>query len=380
MRSLATIQTIKSLEPIKGKDRILYASFRSTNYRVIVASTTKVDDKVIYFECDSLLPVVPEFEFLRPRCYSEKKGGFRIRNMRMGGLYSEGLSIPVDTFPNLVSKADGTDVTELLGVQHVDEVQVSGKTNKRTLKQKIRSVMSRYKVLRFLLMIIDFFAKDRFDSSWPSWISKTDETRAQSLTYIFDYYQGQKWYMTEKMDGSSMTVAIRKGKILVCSRNQVRKKPKKLSDCNFWKFIIENDLERKMKELRKELGFDFYLQGELCGGKIQGNTYQFDKLRWFVFNFYNLERKEYLNFQAIRFVCEDGWGTETVPFLSEFEWTFKSMEDLLKVADGYSVFGDKVLREGVVLRAVDPAPPDKGQSNMRSLKVISPSFELSKKD
>jgi len=379
MRSLATIQTVKSLEPIKGKDRILYASFKSTNYRVIVASTTQVGDRVVYFECDSLLPVKPEFEFLRARCYSEKKGGFRIRNMKMGGLYSEGLSIPVETFPNLASKADGTDVTELLGVQHVDEVEVGGKTKQKTLKQRIRSVMNRYKALRFLLIIIDFFVKDRFNSSWPSWASKTDETRAQSLTYIFDNYQEQHWYMTEKMDGSSMTVAIRKGKVTVCSRNQVRKKPKKLSDCNFWKFVVENDIERKMKELRKELGCDFYLQGELCGGKIQGNAYKFDTLRWFVFNLYNLDKKEYMDFQAIKFACKY-IAIETVPFLSEFQWTFKNMDELLKAADGYSVFGDKVLREGIVLRPVDPAPPDRGQSNMRSLKVISPSFELSKKD
>lgn len=382
MRTLATIQTIKALEPIKGKDRILYASFESTNYRVIVASTSKVGDKVVYFECDSLLPVVPEFEFLRSRCFSEKKGGFRIRNMKMGGLYSEGLSIPVASFPKLASLADNTDVTESLGIQHVDEVEVGGKIKEKTLKQRILSILNRYALGRVLVRVVDFLTKDRFDTSWPKWASKTDETRAQSLTYIFDQYQGQEWYMTEKMDGSSMTVAIRKGKVTVCSRNQIRKKPKKLSDCNFWRFVIENDIERKMIELRKEVGHDFYMQGELCGAKIQGNAYKFTELKWFVFNVYDLDGGDYLDLSSLRHVCKFA-GIDTVPMLAKFEWRFKSMDELLKIADGYSVFGsqsNQVLREGIVLRPVEPAPPDRGQSNMRSLKVISPSFELSKKD
>jgi len=66
MRKLASIQKIKSLEPIDGADAIEKASVLGWQL-VVKKGDFKVDDLVVYCEVDSIMPDKPEFEFLRPR-------------------------------------------------------------------------------------------------------------------------------------------------------------------------------------------------------------------------------------------------------------------------------------------------------------------------
>lgn len=375
MRQLATVQTIKSLEKIEGKDRILYASFENVGFRVIVSSDTKVGEKVIYCECDSVLPVRPEFEFLRKRCYSDKWNGFRIRNMKMGGLYSEGLVLPTSILQINTSRiADGLDLTKALGIIKYDPELLEENNNAVAKKPRSRWMSFVYRS-RILSKIYSYFkSSDRYE--WPRWASKSDETRAQNLGYIFEKYQGQHFYATEKLDGQSCLYAIYKKRFYVCSRNLCLKDPKKGgSKNNYWEYAHANNMEEVLKKLRKEIGQDFYIQGELCGPGIQQNKYGFETRQFFVFNMYLIESKTYVYYRKVMELCNSA-GIKTVPLLKVFDWDFKNMDELLKFADGYSCYGNEVLREGVVLRSCVIEPPDRGQSNMRSLKVISPSFDL----
>src|SRR5690606_14850268 len=65
----------------------------------------KVGDLVVYFEVDSVLPERPEFEFLRDRCYVSEKNsvngaGFRLKTIRLRGIYSQGLILPLEQRPH----------------------------------------------------------------------------------------------------------------------------------------------------------------------------------------------------------------------------------------------------------------------------------------
>ena len=62
-RKLATVQVIKEVKPIEDADAIEVATVKSWSVVVKKGEVTP-GQKVIYFEIDSLLPVVPEFEFL----------------------------------------------------------------------------------------------------------------------------------------------------------------------------------------------------------------------------------------------------------------------------------------------------------------------------
>lgn len=375
-RALASIQTIKSLEPIPNKDRILYASFESVGFRVIVSSDTKVGDKVIYCEVDSLLPIRPEFEFLRTRCYSDKWNGFRIRNMKMSEKFSEGLVIPVFTFPSLelLSKPDGYDLTSILGIRKYDPELLEEQAMLQNKAQKSKWMSLVYKTPWLLSMYRFFFVKKN-KTTWPKWASKSDETRVQNLPYIFEKYQGLEVVVTEKIDGQSCLFGWVDGKFRVCSRNLDLTSQKGKIKSNYWEYATLHDIESKLKDMRKEIGEDFYIQGELTGPGIQGNKYGFSNRKYFIFNIKTLKSDTYLSYDAIQYWCKK-YNFEAVPYLGKFEFNFKKTEDLLNFAEGYSVWGMKVLREGVVIRSSEVMPPDRGQSNLLSFKVISPAFEL----
>lgn len=93
MRKLASVQTILKLEPIEGRDRIELATI--LGWRVITNKGFNVGDLVVYVEVDSILPERAEFEFLRKNCYSEKKGGFFIRTMKLANTLSQGIIFPL---------------------------------------------------------------------------------------------------------------------------------------------------------------------------------------------------------------------------------------------------------------------------------------------
>ena len=60
-RKLASIQLIKDLKPIEGKDRIELATIEGWNV-VVQKGSFEIGQKCVYCEIDSILPEKPEFE------------------------------------------------------------------------------------------------------------------------------------------------------------------------------------------------------------------------------------------------------------------------------------------------------------------------------
>ena len=71
---------------------------------------------VVRIEVDALLPLRPEFEFLRKRCYSAKYDRFKIGTMKMAGVISQGIIFSMGILPQGKYKA-GEDVTAILDIQ-----------------------------------------------------------------------------------------------------------------------------------------------------------------------------------------------------------------------------------------------------------------------
>ena len=111
MRKLASIQKIEWIKPIEGKDRIEMAGV--LGYSVIVKKDEfKVGDLCVFCEIDSVLPEKPEFEFLRPK-------KFRIKTLKLGNAYSQGIVFPLDILPpkkNKEAYERDEDVTSVIGV------------------------------------------------------------------------------------------------------------------------------------------------------------------------------------------------------------------------------------------------------------------------
>lgn len=384
MRLLATIQKIKSLDPIPGKDKIVLASFMSTDWHVIVGKDDfKINDLAIYCEYNSVLPEWPEYEFLRKRCWNEKWKGFRIRNMKMGGVYSEGIVFPLslmtDRYPRYVNFTEGMDVTDPLKIVKYDPEAMA----EALLLEMIEKRKKKYPFYVRWLLKIPLFRNLMFPrkkTNWPVWAHHSDETRVQVLPYVYDQYQGVRVYITEKVDGQSALFGVYKKDFAVCSRNLRLPKPTKLKGMyiaeksNYWLTAQKYDIEEKLRKAKKEMGIDLYVQGEQCGPGIGGNKYGFKELQFFVFNIFDITHQKYLGWNDILAFCVK-YGFFPVYLIEVDDFHFKTVDELVEYAKGNSIHAP-IPREGVVIRSLDPMPPGNGMANMMSFKVINPEFQL----
>jgi hypothetical protein len=371
-RALATIQIVKNIENISGKDKIGLATFWGVGFAVIVnKAEVKPDDQVVYFEVDSLLPLEPWCEFLRARCFNEKFGGFRIRAMRMGGVFSEGLALPVGMFPGFEGLRDGTDVTDKLKVRKYDPEAAEEAALEA---KKKRSAFVRFLMSFWFVRVVHrwlFGAKPKM--VFPSFLSKTDEVRVQNIGYVFESFQGLDVVVTEKCEGQSVSYALHKKKFIVCSRNLQLAK----DDSKYWQVAVAFDVEAKLRQAVKDYGHDIAIQCENCGPGIQSNIYKLDRVTPFVFNVFNIRDRRYFTHSEVAAFCLK-YGFSTVPLVDCRKFDWQSMDELTAYANGESKICSGVIREGVVVRSLLGLSPEKNMSNMWSFKVISPNYLVKK--
>lgn len=380
MRKLASIQVIKDLKPIPYADRIETATVLGWQC-VVKKGEFKVGDKCVYIEIDSLLPEDnPAFDFLK-----NSKGHIeRIRTVKLRGQISQGLALPT----NILGKeyAVGEDVTDVLKIKKWEP-------DAYNRPRKLRGKQS-YDVKRFhgkwanLLLYkkpwTNLLRKWIFSPSkqqFPSFITRTDETRCQSLPDVIAFYAGTNCVVTEKLDGQSITIWFDdKAKLHVASRNL-----EILDKSNyFWTTVQRLDIENKLKAYFTDLGLNsawFCLQGELCGPNIQGNKYGLKQKDIYFFNFMNVNPK-----QPIKYFSESdlnhvmlSTGLKSVPMLDMQYQLSGDVNTIVEMSKGESVLAD-TLREGIVIRPEPTIIDNNGfggmVGNRVSFKAINPEFLL----
>ena len=330
-RKLASIRKISDLRPIEGADKIELATI--DGWKVVVAKDVnhKVSDLIVYCEVDSFLPIKPEFEFLRKSSYkkmADGNEGFRLKTIKLRGQISQGLIVPLDVLLKCGVSSDdvyeGLDVTGTLGIVKYEPpipAQLSG------------------------------LVKGNF----PSFLKKTDEERVQNLTKEYAIYSLDKFYVTEKLDGSSVTYYVKDGVFGVCSRNLDL-----LEDENnsMWKFAIESGLRDRLVGLGKNIA----IQGEIIGEGIQGNPYQRIGQTVKIFNGFDIDKYDYLSLEELLELVKI-LEVKTVPIL-DLEFTLpETIDELLLMAEGKSVLNLKAEREGLVIRSHDRKISFKSISN-----------------
>jgi len=341
-RDLAIVTRVQKIEPIPNYDRVVKATIE--NYPVIVQKDQfKEGDLCVYVREDSLLPVKPEFEFLRKNSYSKLYNGFRIRNMKMCGMYSSGIAFSLSILPEGFQPEEGDDVTDLLEVRKYDPeelqemVQVQNK-----VKNQILLFLMRFKWFRKLYAKL-FGKKVR---QYPETVQKSDETNIEKL---FNSYKTQRpdeeFYVTEKMEGSAGAWMLygKRRKYLVFSHNAICSS----KDNNTWAKVGRMyNLEKILRSEKRNL----CIQGEVCGPNIQKNIYGFDDLRLFVYKVTDVDTGEALNYRDLVNFCSKH-DLDMVPVLYENRLLLDTLDDMLKDCEGKSVLAD-VPREGLVWRSM----------------------------
>jgi RNA ligase (TIGR02306 family) len=333
-RKLVTIRLVSDIQPIEGADQIEVAQVDGWKC-VVKKGDFKVGDKGVYFEIDSILPDRAEFEFMRHR-------HFRVRTIKLRGQVSQGLLMPINTFPETADLDPqpelGTDVTELLGVVKYE-----------------------------LPLPADLAGRVR--GNFPSFISKTDQERCQNITREIQDLLGTRFEVTEKLDGSSMTVYLNEDVFGVCSRNLDLKEGETPDEsCTQWKVAREMGLEAALKII----GDGYALQGELIGEGIQKNPYKMRGHHFRIFDLFDIKNQRYLTSdERMPLIKTMGLEDFMVPVINHDFILGHNVDDLLKLAEGKSALADTE-REGLVFKSKDLV-----KGNTFSFKAISNAFLLS---
>lgn len=399
-RELAYVVIVDAVTPIEGYDRVELAHVGGWTI-VVGKGEFHAGDPAIYFEIDSKLPEVEPFinmEFLAKKHY-------KIKTQKMCRVLSQGLLMSAANFRWQIIEGDNCAIVDNEGNYHrVDDesrfltkqlgiTYAVAEDNKRKASNnpnaKINSALARHPKIakkygkfiknhKFVKWLFLLMCDDRRDkkSDWPAWVKKTDEERIQNVPWILN--DKEPWVATEKIDGSSTTFTMKRGKwphkdeFYVCSRNVVFNKPDKTCfyDTNVYIEMAEKyDIYNKMKDLLYNHFADcewITIQGETYGPGIQKRDYHAPEHDFMAFNF---------------ITSKDGrWGTEKmvdllqkhigipcVPVLNTNFILPDTVEELLAYATAESVC-DHDLREGIVFRSKDGSKSFKAVSNEYLLK------------
>lgn len=353
-RALASIQYINSVDPIPGADFIVKVGVKGWS-TVAKLDEFQVGDPCVYFEVDSILPEKAEFEFMRDR-------KFRVRTMKFRKQIAQGLAMPLkeitalwrDDSPLLVDEdkiqfEEGQDVTELIGVTKYEPatpVCLEGKIVGRR----------------------------------PHFVAKTDEYRLQSYPEILNEFEGKTAYITEKLDGSSLSVFYSPlvKEFGVCSRNLQLAEDENNA---FWKAVNRYNLKEVFPaavENSDQSSITFVIQSELCGPGVQRNRLELEYHDMFVFGIYDATNDRYLTYEEMERFCGD-LLLKTVPFIDTISLEGHTIDSLLNMAEG-KYPGTKNEREGIVIRDVESSRSKVLDGGLLSFKVINNRYLLKAED
>jgi RNA ligase (TIGR02306 family) len=318
MRKMATIRKIDALRPIEGADAIECAIVGGWTC-VVKKGEYTAGDLAVYCEIDSFIPTTIAPFLTKPGQYPKTFEGIegeRLRTVKLRGQLSQGLLLPLSVITDnghTIYFVEGLDVSEALGITKY-EAPVPAE-----LAGEVKGM-------------------------FPARIPKTDQERIQNLSAELAEWKTEKltWTITEKCEGSSFTAFFNDGEFNVCSRNLMLKEN---ADNTLWATAGKYDLKNKMTALGRNIA----VQAELLGPGVQGNIYKLSKHMLAVFDIFDIDAQHYMSPADCKDMIEH-LGLTSVPVLtSTAELGDKTIEILLKIADGVSVMGSVgCKREGLV--------------------------------
>lgn len=400
-RELAYVVHIDNIIPIEGADRVEQAIVGGWHI-MVRKGQFQIGDLAIYFEIDSKVPEKPEFEFLAAKHYKIKT-----QKYFKGTVISQGLLMSAEDFgwentttdqfagnTPIIKRPDGSYLTEgdfltkELEVTYAEAEDNKRKANSADKYKKMaqrRPNIFKKKWAQWMMrrnwgkkVMFFFFGKKKDKKSeWPTWVVKTDEERIQNLVYMIPTFQNEKWIPTEKIDGTSTTFTMKRGKrgkndFFICSRNVVFDKPDKkcFYETNVYtemaeKYDIENVLKSILDE-NKNLLF-VTIQGETYGEGVQKRDYSIKGHDFMAFNLIFGDangvptRKNPMDMSSIL----SSYKIPCVPFFDPIELP-DTCDEILALAEGASAI-DGLPREGLVFRTLD---------GCRSFKAVDNGFLL----
>jgi len=336
-KNLATICTIKGLEPIPDADKIVLASLNENSWKCVVKKDEfKIDEKVVYICIDSIVDKEnPAFAFLEPR-------KFKVWTARLRGVYSQGLVVPTSVLEfygqNPESFNIGDDITEITKTAYYEKP-------------------------------LDIKLQGEARGGLPTAIGfrKTDETNLLSCRKgVLDELIGKKIYLSIKRDGSSTSFVYNNGDFQACSRSLSMK------EGNGYPWLVSDKFDIKNK--MTNYGGNWIIQGETTGVKFNGNRLGLTDTEFHIFNIFNIDTRKYLGLDAmVEFCNKIGLKMVDVIGIEDFNPEIHNVEYFQQIANNVK-YPNGAAGEGIVIRSVEPFYSDKLQKEW-SVKVINQNYK-----
>ena len=317
MRKLAYIAKINEIDHMQADN--LELAIVGNWQAVVKKGQFQKGELVVFVEADAMLPDKPEFDFMK------KNGKMQpVKYHKIRGAVSQGLVFPVSILGGIQIE-EGMDLTVLMDIEKYDPEECNPPS-------------------------------DGIVGPIPEIIEKTNEERIQTYK-LLHLLGGYTLLATEKVNGTSFTCYIYRGKVYICSHFSIIDK----NSNNIYTYVYKKYcLEKKMLQLRQFLPFDFAIQCELYGykkeyGGVQGNPYHINDLNIALFNIIDIDTGCHYEPEGSPI---DTLGIKTVPKIAEIDipqgLSDTDIINMLKpYASGKSYLNNRVNREGVVFRAAD---------------------------
>lgn len=399
-RELAYIVLIDKIEPIIGSDNCESAIVGGWHI-MVRKGQFKPGDPAIYFEIDSCVSADKEcFAFLAKRNYKVKtqkftfggKGNFISQGLLMhpadfGWRTMEGQPDVIVDDENTYHRVDEESrfLTKKLGVTYADE---EDNQRKAASVDKYKKMAARHPnifkkpFVRWLMkckfgreIMFFFFGKKKDKKNgWPSWVQKTDEERIENQVWTLQ--NKDPWIVTEKVDGSSTTFTMKRGRFnkkyfYVCSRNvcfDSIDKPCYYDTNVYWEMAQKYDIFNVLSSLLDTMPSIEWvtIQGETYGEGIQRNNYDLNHHEFRAFNLITSDKGRW-NSWDMRELLEVTYHVPCVPILDDEFILPDTVEELREYVNSEPSVINHKIKEGIVCRSLD---------GVKSFKCVSPEYLL----
>jgi RNA ligase (TIGR02306 family) len=333
-QAIVEIVEVSNLSAIPDSDFLNVAQIGG--YQIVVKkSDFKVGDLGLFISVDS---VVPE-EFLKFYNLHDKISKGRIRTIRLRGVYSQGLLLPL-THPEIQNAQVGDEFGEKLGIKKYEPpVQFKGLDTRPWPDGR--------------LMIYD--------------IESLQNPKHRNLFAI-----GEEVIMREKIHGKHMIVALIDNKFHVCTRRTSLKEPETITQNEYWYMAYKLELENKLRQISEDHeGKDVVIRGELFGPRCQFLHYGRKEVDFAAFDI-EIGLGTYINDSEFQAVC-DTYEIQTAPVLFKGPFSIEKVEELAEQKSTISLANDD-LQEGIVITPkIETSIPRFGR---KILKYISKEYAL----
>lgn len=357
-RKMVTVRTVTKVTKHPDADFLDICEVDGWNV-ITKLNEFQVGDKGFYFEIDSVVPTEDQrFAFLDNKAKHQiltndkferiEFRGFKIKTMKMKGVLSQGLLLPLSS------------------------INTKGKAVDPSKFKEDYDYAPAFKVIKFEPWL-DARGNGQSKGNFPSIIQKTDQERIQNLKSKWDQFADKDVQITIKLDGSSLTAykisdVEKYGSTVededkgiyvgVCSRNL---EIKESDDSAFWNVAKQFEIPQK---LRNAVFLpNIAIQGEFISPSIQKNYEKVNKSEFHVFSVFDIDKQEYLKPNDALYVCKIA-NIKHVPIIFEGKLSdfAKSVDELLLKAEGPGM-NPGVSREGIVIKALDGSFSFKAISN-----------------